>query len=533
MAEDLEVRTRTDSPADRSRRVRQRWLPAVARLAVWVVLAVALFAAAWREARQIAASSDGASVALQAWSVLHGNVLLRGWRTADVSFYTTEIPVYMVAEALRGLHAGVMAISEAVNYTLLVVGAAVVAKGRARGREGLVRALVAAGVMLAPSLVTAKWLLNEADHAATAIWVLLALAVLDRAGRRWHGPVLAGLILAWATVGDPLVEVIGGLPLLVAGLVRCSGLATRRVPPRERWYELSLAAAGVGSIAAAAAATRLIAAVGGWAAVTSGSRFVDAASLPHNLAMEVEYFFGLFSADFFGQKVGPGLIPVLIHLAGAAVVAVAIVAACRRFAQGGDLVADVLLAAIACNLIAYLLLYEAKTGQIREISPVLALGAALAGRVLGGPAARNRLEPVLAAGLACYLLTMGPALTGKPRPPVEQGLTEWLAAHHLTSGIAGYWQANSVTVDSGSAITVRPVKGDSAGRPVPYIWETYLPQFAPGNYADFLVLTTGITAADPTITEHGAAAAFGKPARVYRYQGYTILVWHENLLSRL
>ena len=34
-------------------------------------------------------TSDGASIALQAWDMLHGNPLLHGWTATDVTFYTT------------------------------------------------------------------------------------------------------------------------------------------------------------------------------------------------------------------------------------------------------------------------------------------------------------------------------------------------------------------------------------------------------------------------------------------------------------
>ena len=39
-------------------------------------------------------NADGASNALQAWDMLHGNLLLHGWWLSDVSFYTTELPQY-------------------------------------------------------------------------------------------------------------------------------------------------------------------------------------------------------------------------------------------------------------------------------------------------------------------------------------------------------------------------------------------------------------------------------------------------------
>jgi hypothetical protein len=43
-----------------------------------------------RSLAAFAAGSDGASNALEAWDLLHGNWLLRGWTLTDVSFYTTR-----------------------------------------------------------------------------------------------------------------------------------------------------------------------------------------------------------------------------------------------------------------------------------------------------------------------------------------------------------------------------------------------------------------------------------------------------------
>ncbi|HSZ39757.1 MAG TPA: hypothetical protein VK817_07350 [Trebonia sp.] len=510
----------------------------------WIVVAVLIFLAAVREGRQEAVQSDGASIALQAWQMLHGNLLLKGWHVTDVSFYTTEMPVYMVVEAIRGLRIDVVAISEAINYTLTLVCGALVAKGRATGREGMTRALLAAGIMAAPTLSAANWLLNDADHAATALWVLLALLVLDRAPRRWYVPVIVGILLAWAVVGDPLIEVIGSAPLLIVGVVRAwPGDAFRRTVTwsewlRGRWFELSLAAAGLLSAAVGAEATKAIGRAGGWVLVTAPHQFVQATTLPSNLAIEVQDFLVLFSANFFGHNAGTDLIPIVIHLVGAAVVVAGIWVAARRYRHGrpatDDLIADVLIAGIVCNLAAYLLLYSAQTSQIREVAPVFAFGAALAGRLLGPWLARNRLEPVLAVGIVCYLLTMGPAITGPAFRPANQSLTGWLESHHLTNGLAGYWQTNSVTFDSGGQITMRPVNGGKDGRPVVKLWETDTAQLNPAtNSANFLVLTTGHLAPSPPVTEKGAEAKFGKPSHVYHYDGYTILVWKKNILVPL
>src|SRR5262245_35719970 len=91
-------------------------------------------------------TSDGASMVWRAWDVLHGNVLLHGWWAADVSFYTTELPEYLVVTAAAGMRPEVVHICSALTYTALVLLAAFVARGRARGAEGVVRALLAAGL---------------------------------------------------------------------------------------------------------------------------------------------------------------------------------------------------------------------------------------------------------------------------------------------------------------------------------------------------------------------------------------------------
>jgi hypothetical protein len=77
----------------------------------------------------------------------------------------------MVVELLHGLDSDVVYISSAMTYTLVVLLAALLAKGAATGREGVLRSLMAAGIMLAPSL-------------GLATYALIAMV--------WHKNLLAG-----------------------------------------------------------------------------------------------------------------------------------------------------------------------------------------------------------------------------------------------------------------------------------------------------------------------------------------------------
>src|SRR5215467_1873944 len=113
-----------------------RGLPVSARWRRWAwpvgytVAAVALFFCYLRVSGTQKVTSDGATIALQAWDMLHGNLLLHGWTLTDVSFWATELPEYMLVELVRGLGASDVHVAAALSYTLLVVLAALVAKGR-------------------------------------------------------------------------------------------------------------------------------------------------------------------------------------------------------------------------------------------------------------------------------------------------------------------------------------------------------------------------------------------------------------------
>lgn len=96
----------------------------------WTLGVLAAFTAYLRLASTRAVNSDGAGQALQAWDMAHGNLLLRGWKTSDVSFYTTELPQYMLVELVRGFNQDAVHVAAAMTYTLVVLFAALVGAGR-------------------------------------------------------------------------------------------------------------------------------------------------------------------------------------------------------------------------------------------------------------------------------------------------------------------------------------------------------------------------------------------------------------------
>jgi hypothetical protein len=526
---------------------------------VAVVLAVALlFVAYLLLSRTYPENSDESNDLLMAWDMLHGNLLLHGWSLSDVSFITTELPQYALLVGLFGLHTGTAHIAAAMTYTLVVILAVLLARGRAPGQEAWPRVLLTAGIMFAPQLGVAVFiLLLSLGHIGTAVPVMLTWLVLDRLDGfkpRWLVPVIVGLLLTWALVADPLVLIVGTVPLVVVCLTRVirATSAARRAGSRDsgwlsaslgaQWYEVSLAAAAILAEVLASLVNRLIRASGGFILHPVGYQLAPLRTWPKHAWVTGEGLLALFGAKPQGPAVE--LAFALVHLAGVALVVWAMWRVARHFVSCADMISQILLVAIVVNVVLYVpsTLADATDLNAREFAVVLPFGAVLAGRTLAASLRtrdaadkpyrrRNWLMPALLAVAVVYAASLGYAAAQPSVPAANQELATFLAAHHLTSGIGGYWESSVVTVGSDGAVTIRAVGPDKLQ---PDLWESKPSWYDPtAHRATFLV-----TDSKPGFFNHwepnsAALAAFGPPARTYRVGTYTIYVWNKNLLVQV
>jgi hypothetical protein len=551
-------------PEEKTGRARplRRW----AATAAWALAALAAFAVYLRLAETTPVNSDGAGQAIQAWDMLHGNPLLKDWRLSQVSFYTTDTPQDIVAEMVRGYGYRVVQAGAAITYTLVMLLAALLAKGRATGREAAVRVAIAAGIMLAPQLGHGtSLLLSSPDHLGTALPVLLAWLVVDRCGRRWYVPVVTALLLAVDVAGDRLGLVIAVLPLLAVCAVRIGqGLLEQRRGgrpgerrrlgiPRPLRFEAALAAAAVVSAVVAALILHLISSAGGFVLEPLSTRVVPwPVIVDHHVPLAGQGLLLLAGADFIGLPAGIRTFFVMLHVAGVALAACAITVTAWRFLRGKDIVAQLLLAGIAANVVVFVMgTYAVMWADNRHMEPVLPFAAVLAGRQLAGPLirmarrgtadrgpvlaglARRTLAPVLGLVLAGYVAGLGLELTAPPAPPQNAQLTAWLEAHKLGTGLSGYWEASVVTLTSGGRVPIRTVQVVN-GKLTGSVTETKASWYDPArSYADFVVLYPGVPGYVGFTGRSAAVATFGEPAQTYHVGQYTILLWHKNLLADL
>ena len=533
---DADVAAGTDAAQDRRPRWWVAWLIRLAWLVGLIAVGIGLYLCYLHVSRTARVSSDGASNALQAWAMLHGNPLLRGWTVTDVSFYTTELPEYMLVEHFRGLNADVLHVSAAISYTLVVLTGAMLARGRATGREGIVRMLIAAGIMIAPQLGPGVFILVfQPDHIGTQAPLLLTWLVLDRFPRRWYVPILVGAMLAWVEVADRLALLIAVAPLAAVSAIRAyQALVQRREGLRAAWFDLSLLLAAGASAEIASAVVKRIGEHGGFSVLPVANALAPITEMSAHSWLAVESVFGLYGADFFGIT-SPGLDAgiAFLHLIGLALAAWALWLVIRRFFSCEDRIAQILALGILINVGAYLLSTTPTTyWSAREMAGVLPAGAVLAGRMLGARFLTFRLVPAMAVVLACYLAALGYTVAQPPRPAVTQDLADWLAAHHLTYGLSSYGVGNATTLASGGAVSVRSVgfyNNDAAPGPYEFDQTWYDPRL---HDANFVVLMNPLVPLDQIATWE-ALDAFGRPTHVYDFGPYVIMTYDTNLLTDL
>jgi hypothetical protein len=540
-------------------------------------------------------NSDGAANVLQAQAMLHGNPLLRGWWTSDVSFYTTELPEYALIVAIRGISPDVVHLCGALTCTLTLLLAALLARGRDRGRAGLYRAGITLGIMLAPSILGGtEVFLENPDHAGTAVPVLALLLLLDRAARRWYVLLAAGALLALTQLADELSLVAATIPIAVV----CAGRMLMAVGPRRRHpvavpgeptagsglgaghgrefrYDAMLLTASLASAVAGRLAQLAIRSLGGFDLRSMPNGLVvPLGRVPGNARVLWQSLLLLFGANHPGTPHTPvaiaGHLPLVLladlHLIGLALAVAGFAAGVAALVSGrADRVTGVLVVAIGGTLAAGVISPLMRSlANAHEVAILLPLGAALAGRTLPPlagrtlpplagrtlpPLAGRTLSPLarrlassrarpgrlasaaLVGWLALALAELCYAATWPANPPQGRAVAAWLVGHHEREGLAGYWQADATTVESGGRVLVAPVLGQATEV---QRWEASASWYRPSSHrATFVIAVPGRVAKAGALTVAQARDRFGPPAARYSVDGEIILTYRYNLLARL
>jgi hypothetical protein len=383
-------------------------------------------------------------------------------------------------------------------------------------------------VVLASPLLTRSgvgFLVEMPDHTGTSAIMLVSFLLIDRAPDRRFTPPLLCAILAAGQIGDATVRYVAVPAVLLVCAYR--DLAARKI----RTADTAIMLAAAVSVPLTSLIRAVMVHFGAFAMVTPLTRISPAGQWAHHIVLTL-----MNIRILFGVVTGPTAV---LGLAGAILALICLLAAVFGFGRvvwtwrTARRSEQLLCVAIAVNLAAFVVSTLPQPMNSYEIVAVLPFGAVLAARACV-PArsadARNGHVALAVAALAALV----PLAAAATLPPVTQNavpVAAWLEAHGLTYGIAGYWDASAVTVQSGNQVQVRAVVQPN-GKIIPYGWETKPSWYDPSQHdATFVIAYPNSEVRDLTIAE--TERNFGRPTAIYLVAGRVILVYQKNLLNDL
>ncbi len=480
----------------------------------WIGVGVALFVLLERISLRGQVTADGASNALQGWEMLHGNLLLHGWVLDDATYYTFELPLYMITESLVGLHTVDTHVVGALTFLIVAALATMLARAGSRGlaaagRSAIVIAVLAAPLVLAPGVAK---LVAEPNHFGTSVFLFGSFLLIDKAATRWFTAPLVCVILCVGQIGDVTVRYVA-VPAIV---VVCAYhvLAARRL----RTHDMAVAVARA-----------VMLYFGSNHMVLAKTRFGPIGQWPHHAVQTV-----VAAIKMFGGA--PGQPFTMLAVAAAVFILACVLAAVAGFMRAvwNWRTASRAEQMLCTAIVVYLAAFVVSTYAVpREIAAVLPCGAVLAARacVPGNIVSLPRARAVFAAAVLAAVLPLATA-AARPLEVQEQArVAAWLDAHGFRYGLAWFGNASTVTVQSGGRVQVRAVQSPGHWHP---FGAGYRQAKADWYNPSLHRATFVIAGKNPSTSSiRRIERFFGRPAAIYYVAGWVIVNYRKNLLVRV
>lgn len=508
-----------------------RWQTAL----IAVAGGISLFAVLLRISYTFAPDSDSANNALQAWDMLNGNLLLHAWIIGDATYYTFELPVFMISEAIFGLGSVDTRVVAAVVFALVIMSAAALARTGSRGMTAAIRTGIVLAMLSIPLVLphNVGIMIEKADHTGTVAIMMLCFLLIDRLATKWYTAPLVGLVLILGQLGDATVLYVTVPAVAAVSLFRI--VQSRRIRSADAAFLL----AAIASVPLERLLRQGILNAGGYLEIPPHTQIAPSSMLADNFHFTVQalqLMFGALTGPF--SSLGwPGAILGYLSIAAAAYGFGRVVVTWPRASRAEQL----LCVAIVLNIAAFMFSTLPVGSNPREVVLVIPAGAVLAARGLARPGAvwlaGRRAWAALGTAAVLAVLPLAATAAQPTQTPYQVSLVAWLKAHKLSYGIGGYWNASEVTLVSRNAIMVRAVSHRYFGLSADD-WETNWTWYYPSEHvATFAIANPkpppGVPQGRTLITVANFEKALGKPAAIYHVAGQFVMIYHKNLLLQV
>lgn len=462
----------------------------------------------------VSIDSDSATIVLQANSILHSNFLLDGWSMSTGTYYTTDLIFYVVGILVFGISTKVIYVVTAVQYALMVVIASALSSKDKDGESSLFKFFLTFFVLGVPSVLLSNMVFSGPMHIGGMVYVLVALysLVYMKGVCKW---IVYLSFLTLALIGDQFIIWIFVLPIVIVCILRI-------IVNDNRKREFLI----IGLSISAYILKMLVLMFFKFKEISSSNMlFATYDQIFSNLKLTVEGLLGIYGANFFGKPFSSMVTLItLVHLIIMLLVFFVIYKNIRSGIIKTDRMTQILIVGIVLNIAEYLFSNMAvNINTTRYLIPTLVYTAILFAKTVHGYKLANQNKKLVISMMVVVLLISIPTLKFGRSETTHDRLTKFLADNNLKYGYGSYFNASTITLRSGGAVSVRPVitDGTTYSR---FDWLSDINWY--NDYSNFLVF-------DQTnwgnINLENAVAVFGEPATSYQFENLNILVWDKDL----
>lgn len=408
-------------------------------------------------------SSDDGVFVLEANDILHGNIFLSGWNLTGISFWASDLLLYIVGVLFAGVSVKAVYIQMCLTFFLLtIIGIALIFKSEdAINWNGII-------VFIAMCAFPSSFLLNHARyHSACIIEGLLGLTILIYMKNSKIKSAVTLILFALAAMSDSLIILVILLPIFIVSLFSfISGYVKERRVEREH---LLRAVISIVAIIMSAFFDKLFYIIGGANknSFLEEKSFISIQDLQGQMQLYLSVLMKLFNASFWGTPLfSVSTMGYFVRSCVLIAAVICVVLAIRNYIVDKDR-ADYVSAVISLGLVITSIVLICTNiapdeGMGRYIGTFPALLLIVMIRTMKSKKAKNVIY-----GLTClvsfivgiYLVT--DVFLNIPKAANlddVQEIVDVLEENNLSSGYGYFWDAASVSVASKDKIKVRAVQ---------------------------------------------------------------------------
>ena len=478
-------------------------------------------------------NSDCASYFLQAQDMVNGNVFLKNWTLTMDTYYSIDTAFLAVAMLIAGPSLKLFYIVPAIVFALMVLLTLALSKQKSYSFFSFCFIFIMLGL---PSLNTANLSFGLiAYHAGSLLYCLLILFCIIKLQR----PVLKALLCFFLTylvcLGDPWVDFVLVLPLLMVWLLGKKQAETQAPLAYLPFVFLSAV---------------ILAHLSVW--LLSHVYPISIAAIDHKIDSPKESLLALIFllinfAHLAGIYIQAPKYFTVIHQLGLIIMIWGFLRAIKNW-QEQDWLNRFFITSIITMAAAFIL-SEASMGSYlaqaqvdifsaRYLSSCYVFGIILSMRVFKEDMLLKAfllkdIKGLMAILLALNLYYFIPLLfLPKPEPPVMPAI-QWLEKNQYSHGYGNYWEASAITVMSSGKLTVRPIINPIDSNEItPDHWLTKSDWYSKTESPDqgnFIIFNSR----HPDRLDLAKIILnFGKPGQIITINGYTILIWNKNISNK-